>query len=98
MQKWTEGLSGLRVYMRSGEEKDRADREWYEQRVAQPEGGMSDEQADNNDQAEPAVVEQVNEITEHWVVHEQAGQEGQLSSAADADADADAGPNVSNNP
>ena len=89
MQKWTEGLSGLRVYTRSGEEKDRAEREWYEQRVAQPEGGTSDEQADDNNQSEPAVVEQVNEITEHWVIREQAGQEGQLSSAADADPDLD---------
>lgn len=89
MQKWTEGLSGLRVYTRSGEEKDHAEREWYEQRVAQPEGGTSDEQADDNNQSEPAVVEQVNEITEHWVVHEQAGQGGQLSSAADADPDLD---------
>jgi hypothetical protein len=92
MQQWTEGLSGLRVFTRSGEEKDRADLEWYEQRVAKPEADAPNWQAEDDDQARPSVVEQVNEITENWVVSQQAGQEGNLSPTAEPDPDGTGNP------
>lgn len=89
MQRWTEGLSGLRVFTRSGEEKDRADLEWYEKQTALREDGSTGDKADEHAQSAPPVLERVDEITEDWVVNQQAGREGQLSHTDDADPEAE---------